>query len=50
MGHAGAIVEGSSGTAAEKKARLEATGIPVASAPREVGSLLERRMQEDPRQ
>jgi len=45
MGHAGAIVEGSSGTAAEKKAALEAAGIPVATAPagvvpllREVGS------------
>ena len=45
MGHAGAIVEGSAGTAAEKKAALEAAGIPVATAPagvvpllREVGS------------
>jgi succinyl-CoA synthetase alpha subunit len=33
MGHAGAIVEGTSGTAVEKKAALEAAGIPVATAP-----------------
>jgi succinyl-CoA synthetase alpha subunit len=33
MGHAGAIVEGSSGTAAEKKAALEAAGTPVAAVP-----------------
>jgi len=41
MGHAGAIVEGSSGTAAEKKAALEAAGIPVASAPADVVPLLQ---------
>lgn len=40
MGHAGAIIEGSAGTAAEKKACLEAAGIPVAASPREVVSLL----------
>ena len=45
MGHAGAIVEGSSGTAAEKKAALEAAGIPVASAPADVVTLLQARLE-----
>jgi len=45
MGHAGAIVEGSSGTAAEKKAALEAAGIPVASAPADVVPLLQARLE-----
>jgi succinyl-CoA synthetase alpha subunit len=40
MGHAGAIVEGTSGTAATKKAALEAAGIPVASSPSELARLL----------
>jgi len=40
MGHAGAMVEGSAGTAAEKKTALEAAGIPVASIPSEVAGLL----------
>ncbi len=40
MGHAGAIVEGSAGTAAEKKAALEAAGIPVAAAPAAVARLM----------
>ena len=38
MGHAGAIVEGASGTAADKKAALEAAGIPVAAAPARASS------------
>jgi succinyl-CoA synthetase alpha subunit len=45
MGHAGAIVEGSSGTAAEKKAALEAAGIPVASAPADVVPLLQAQLE-----
>ena len=45
MGHAGAIVEGSSGTAAEKKAALEAAGIPVAAAPSDVVPLLRQRLE-----
>lgn len=40
MGHAGAIVEGTAGTAADKKAALEAAGIPVAAAPAEIAPLL----------
>jgi succinyl-CoA synthetase alpha subunit len=40
MGHAGAIVEGTAGTAADKKAALEAAGVPVAAAPADIASLL----------
>jgi succinyl-CoA synthetase alpha subunit len=36
MGHAGAIIEGGSGTAAEKIAAFEAIGVPVAGHPGEV--------------
>ena len=45
MGHAGAIIEGSSGTAVEKKAALEAAGIPVAAAPAEVVPLVRARLE-----
>jgi succinyl-CoA synthetase alpha subunit len=41
MGHAGAIVTGGSGTAAEKKAALESAGIPVADRPVDVVPLLQ---------
>jgi succinyl-CoA synthetase alpha subunit len=40
MGHAGAIVDGSSGTAAEKQAALKRAGIPVAATPPEVARIL----------
>ena len=40
MGHAGAIISGSSGTAAAKAAALEAVGIPVARRPDETPSLV----------
>ncbi|WP_328827509.1 succinate--CoA ligase subunit alpha [Streptomyces sp. NBC_00252] len=40
MGHAGAIVSGSSGTAAAKKAALEAVGVAVGSTPTETARLV----------
>jgi succinyl-CoA synthetase alpha subunit len=40
MGHAGAIISGSSGTAAAKKAALEAAGIAVGTTPTEVAQLV----------
>ena len=47
MGHAGAIISGGSGTAAEKMVAFEAVGVPVARTPSEiprlVGEALERR-------
>ncbi len=44
MGHAGAIISGSSGTAAEKMAALEAAGIGVMKRPADVVSLLKERL------
>ncbi|MEU2681539.1 succinate--CoA ligase subunit alpha [Streptomyces sp. NPDC007107] len=41
MGHAGAIVSGSSGTAAAKKEALEAVGVAVGSTPTETARLAE---------
>ena len=43
MGHAGAIVTGSSGTAAAKAAALERAGVAVARTPSEVASIVARR-------
>ena len=40
MGHAGAIISGSSGTAEGKKAALEACGIRVGTTPTEVAGLV----------
>jgi succinyl-CoA synthetase alpha subunit len=40
MGHAGAIIEGGSGTAGEKIAAFEAIGVPVAQHPGEVPDLI----------
>lgn len=42
MGHAGAIISSSGGTAAEKIAAFEAAGIPVAKEPSEIPDLLRR--------
>ena len=40
MGHAGAIVSGSSGTAEAKKAALEAAGVKVGKTPTETARLM----------
>ncbi len=44
MGHAGAIISGSSGTAAEKMAAFEAAGIAVMKRPMDVVELIRKRM------
>jgi succinyl-CoA synthetase alpha subunit len=44
MGHAGAIISGSSGTAAEKVASFEAAGMGVAKRPIDFVGLLKARM------
>jgi succinyl-CoA synthetase alpha subunit len=40
MGHAGAIIEGGTGTAAEKIAAFEAVGVPVAEHPEQISDLV----------
>ena len=42
MGHAGAIISGGRGTAAEKIAALQEAGITVADSPAEIGEAMER--------
>ncbi|MGP1545717.1 MAG: succinate--CoA ligase subunit alpha [Prevotella intermedia] len=44
MGHAGAIISSGSGTAAEKVAAFEATGIPVARETHEIPTLLKQKL------
>jgi len=46
MGHAGAIISGGSGTAAEKVAALEKAGIPVAASPTMLPDLIKEKMAE----
>ena len=43
MGHAGAIISGSSGTAQAKKEALEAAGIQVGTTPTEVAQIVAER-------
>ena len=42
MGHAGAIISGGKGTAAEKVAALQAAGIEVAESPADMGAAMQR--------
>ena len=44
MGHAGAVISGGKGTAAEKIAALESAGILVAQSPAELGVTMQRAM------
>ena len=45
MGHAGAIISGGKGTAADKIAALEAAGIAVAKTPAEIGITMKRALE-----
>jgi succinyl-CoA synthetase alpha subunit len=44
MGHAGAIISGSAGTAEEKMKAFQENGIAVAARPVEIATLIQERM------
>lgn len=46
MGHAGAIISGSSGKASDKMAAMEAAGITVCPTPADLGETMKKRLQE----
>ena len=47
MGHAGAIVSGSAGTAAEKMTALEKAGVKVVKSPAEIGKAVKEVLEEN---
>ncbi len=48
LGHAGAIISGTSGTPESKVSAFEAAGVPVAERPSEIPALLKDRLQKVP--